>query len=157
MSDPRLNSLHLEPARRQDFRRARHQLLQSCGSQTLCVDGVRAQGRGTDSPTLISRDAPPPETLTCWLVDREFLYPLKVGVNTLGRCRDSDVVVEDDFVSCRHCAVVVHQTGACELHDTASRNGTYVNGTRVAGPVLLQSGDEVRVCNRQFTFLARPR
>ena len=35
MGDPRLNSLHLDPARRQDYRRAREALLQSRGVETI--------------------------------------------------------------------------------------------------------------------------
>jgi pSer/pThr/pTyr-binding forkhead associated (FHA) protein len=88
-------------------------------------------------------------------VDHKYVYPLKVGVNTLGRAGDNDVVVEDTYVSRRHCAVVVHQSGGCELHDIASRNGTHVNGTPVAGPVPLESGDEICISNRRFTFLTR--
>jgi hypothetical protein len=147
--------LHLEPVRRQDFRRARDRLLRSCGSQTLRAEGGRDEEPGTHTPTLIPRDDPCPQTLTYWLVGREFIYSLKVGVNTLGRSGRNDVGVEDAFVSRRHCAVLVHLAGGCELHDTASKNGTYVNGTRVADPVLLKSGDEVRISNQQFTFLAR--
>jgi pSer/pThr/pTyr-binding forkhead associated (FHA) protein len=154
MGDPRLNSLHLEPGRRQDYRRARELLLQARGCQTLC-----AERQGDDpqdhSPTLIRNDVPPPADLNYYLVDRDFLYPLKVGVNTLGRSSDNDVVVEDAFISRRHCAILVHHAGGCELHDTASKNGTFVNGNRVSGPVALKSGDEIRVSGQQFTFLSR--
>ena len=96
------------------------------------------------------------KTVNYWLVDKEFIYPLKVGVNTLGRSADNDVVVEDFHVSRRHCAILVHAGRACELHDTASKNGTYLNGTRLAGPTSLKSGDEIRICDRQFVFLAKP-
>ncbi len=154
MGDPRLNSLHLEPVRRQEYRRARDVLLQARGCQTLC-----AERQGDDpqahSPTLIRNDIAPPADFDYYLIDREFLYPLKVGVNTLGRSSDNDVVVEDAFISRRHCAILVHLKGGCELHDTASKNGTYVNGARVTGPVALKSGDEIRVSGQQFTFLAR--
>jgi hypothetical protein len=154
MGDPRFNSIHLDPTRRQDYRRAREALLQSRGQQTLYVE---ANGLDPTSGghTVIQKDLSPPEDLACWLVDRDFLYPLKVGVNTLGRSGDNDVVVEDAFVSRRHCAVVVHLHGSYELHDTASKNGTYLNGVRTTGPTPLKSGDVIRVSNQQYTFLTR--
>jgi len=98
--------------------------------------------------------AAPPE-LTCWLSDGDFLYPLRIGVNTLGRASDNDVVVDDAYASRRHCAILVHSTETFELHDTASKNGTYLNGTRLSGPALLKCGDEIRVSARPFFFLTR--
>ncbi len=93
--------------------------------------------------------------MTCWLLDGEFLYPLHIGVNTLGRASDNDLVVEDAYASRRHCAILFHVNEKCELHDTASKNGTYLNGQRLSGPAALKSGDEIRICNQQFVFLNR--
>jgi hypothetical protein len=31
--------------------------------------------------------------------------------------------------------ILVHATSGCELHDTASTNGTFVNGHRIHDPV----------------------
>jgi hypothetical protein len=157
MVDPRLNSLHLDPARRQDYRRAREALLQARGAHTLYAERERA--RESDSSHTCIRhaaDGAAPAGLEFWLVDRDFVYPLKVGVNTLGRSSDNDVIVEDLYVSRRHCAILVHHDRACELHDTASKNGTYLNGGRIGGPTPLKSGDEIRICNRQFIFLTQP-
>jgi hypothetical protein len=158
MADPRLNSLHLEPARRQDYRRAREALLQSRGMQTLCAERERREE--PDDPrcshTCIRNvDGSPPAGVDLWLVDKDFIYPLKAGLNTLGRSADNDVVVEDLYVSRRHCAVLVHHDRTCEVHDTASKNGTFLNGTRISGPTPLRSGDEIRICNRQFVFLTK--
>jgi len=39
---------------------------------------------------------------------------------------DNDVVLQDAYVSRRHCAILIHLTGErCELHDIASKNGTF--------------------------------
>src|SRR5262249_62310642 len=97
-----------------------------------------------------------PAGLKFWLVDKEYIYPLKLGLNTIGRAADNDVVLQDCFVSRRHCAVLVHTVDSCELHDTASKNGTYVNGHRIEGPTRLSSGDEIRMCERQLVFIAKP-
>jgi hypothetical protein len=155
MGDPRLNSLHLEPVRREDYRRAREQMLNSRGCQTLYAERQEVSDKQERSPTLVCKDGSLPAGATYYLVDREFQYPLKVGVNTLGRSSDNDVIVEDAFVSRRHCAILVHATKGCELHDTASKNGTLLNGNRIMGPVTLKSGDEIRISNQKYVFLTR--
>jgi len=96
-----------------------------------------------------------PTSLDYWLVDREYIYPLKMGLNTMGRSADNDVVVEDLYISRRHCAILVHHDKSCVLHDTASKNGTFLNGAKISGPTQLKTGDEIRICNRQFVFLTR--
>jgi len=53
---------------------------------------------------------------------------------------------EDLQISRRHAQVLI-QSGALWLEDLNSANGTYHNGRRVFGPVLLQGGDEIRVGN----------
>jgi len=88
-------------------------------------------------------------------VDGDCIYPLKVGVNTLGRATSNDVVVADAYASRRHCAILIHTDRPCELHDTASKNGTFLNGRRLAAPAALRSGDEIRVCGRRLLFLTR--
>jgi hypothetical protein len=157
MPDPRLNSVHLNPDRRQDYRRAREALLQRCGSLTLFnQDLQREQCSGPSGMTAVhgdgSRPASPPGA-GCWLAARDLLYPLGVGVNTLGRSSDNDIVVDDAFASRRHCVVLVHSDHTCELHDTASKNGTFVNGVRVTASTPLHPGDEVRICGRTFLFM----
>jgi|SRR5215469_13739016 len=155
MVDPRLNSLHLDPVRRQDYRRARDRLLHSRGDHTVYAERLGGPDSDVSSTFIRQQAAAAPADLKYWLADKEFIYPLKVGVNTLGRSGDNDVVVEDAFVSRRHCAILVHLQQGCELHDTASKNGTYVNGSKLAGPAVLRSGDEIRVCDRHFVFLAK--
>jgi hypothetical protein len=155
MADPRLNSLHLEPVRREDYRRARELLLNARGCQTLYAERQEVGDQQQRSPTLVCKGAELPAGADYYLVDRDFQYPLKVGVNTLGRSSDNDVVVEDAFVSRRHCAILVHATKGCELHDTASKNGTLLNGNRITGPVTLKPGDEIRISNQKYTFLSR--
>lgn len=80
------------------------------------------------------------------LMERGRAHPLKVGVNTVGRLADNDVVLDDPHVSRRHCAVLVHSNQSCELHDVASKNGTFLNGERIACPTRLKAGDEIRMC-----------
>src|SRR6266436_6306544 len=106
MNDPRLNSVHLEFPRREDFRRARGMLLGARGTHTVALE--KHEGLlGGQSRTLREdiRDAEP--------------------------------------------------AAGCELYDIASKNGTYINGNRLSGPTQLSSGDEIRMCDRQFVFMSK--
>ena len=76
-----------------------------------------------------------------------------VGLNSVGRLPDNDVVIDDATVSRRHCAIVVHSDMSIEIHDVASKNGTLVNGTKLAGPTRLRDGDEIGLSERRLTFL----
>src|SRR5262249_37694578 len=107
MGDPRLNSLHLEPVRRQEYRRARDLLLQARGSQTLYAEGSPEGVVGSAHTFLQDDRDQTPTTLEYWLAEADCVYPLKVGVNTLGRSSENDVVVRDAYVSRRHCAILV--------------------------------------------------
>ena len=156
MGDPRLNSLHLDPTRRQEFRRAREVLLQTRGNETIYAERKRDEEPAPGSTFIQNNEGKvAPANLEMWLVDREFIYPLKIGLNTLGRSADNDVVVEDLYISRRHCAILVHHDQTCVLQDVASKNGTFINGARIAGPTSLKPGDEIRICNRQFVFQTR--
>jgi pSer/pThr/pTyr-binding forkhead associated (FHA) protein len=156
MGDARLNSVHLDFPRRDDFRRAREALLEARGSHTLALE-KQGGSFGGDSHTMVQEAARErvPANAEHWLMDQGGIYPLKVGVNTVGRLPDNDVVIQGPYVSRRHCAILVHVGNGCELYDIASKNGTYINGHRLAGPTLLRSGDEIRMCDRNFVFLSK--
>src|SRR5947208_33618 len=64
-----------------------------------------------------------PASADHWLLDQGTVYPLKIGVNTIGRLPDNDVVIQGPYVSRRHCAILVHSGPKCELYDVASKNG----------------------------------
>lgn len=94
-----------------------------------------------------------PGECTHVLVDGELVYPLRFGINTIGRSLDSDVFLCEKHVSRRHCVILVHSTGSCDLIDAGSQNGTWLNGRRVAKQESLHTGDHITLCNREFTFL----
>jgi hypothetical protein len=152
MSDPRLCSVHLEAhPRRADYRRARDELLAACGQQTLAADQVQlAQLEALRTGQMDGNVAPAQHCL----IDQDGLHNLKVGLNTIGRLPDNDIPVSDGSVSRRHCAIVVHATHVCEVYDTASKNGTFVNGQRINGLTALKAGDKIRLCDRQFVFVS---
>jgi FHA domain len=156
MNDPRLNSIHLEDPRREEFRRARRQLLESRGQHTLNLEG-RGQLPVGPQATIVhfEDDAPAPTNVDFWLRSQGSTYPLKVGVNTIGRLPDNDIVLEGAYVSRRHCAILVHAGDSCEVYDIASKNGTFVNGAKLDGPTRLSSGDQIRMCDREVVFMSR--
>ena len=155
MADPRLNSIHLDDRRRQEFRLAREALLASRGNMTLAGEAMDREQWGNASPHTLVQNLPQrvPSHLKCWLADKEFIYPLRTGLNTIGRAPENDVVIPDSFVSRRHCAILVHSSDSWELHDVASKNGTFLNGRKLSGPTPITPGDEIRMCDRHLVFM----
>jgi pSer/pThr/pTyr-binding forkhead associated (FHA) protein len=70
---------------------------------------------------------------------------------TIGRGSASDLVLVDSQVSRRH-AQIRREQGAAVLYDLHSRNGTFVNGRRVAGSRILGPGDVIRVGGMELVF-----
>jgi pSer/pThr/pTyr-binding forkhead associated (FHA) protein len=87
------------------------------------------------------------------LMERGRAHPLKVGINTVGRLADNDVVLDDPHISRRHCAVLVHSNRSCEVHDIASKNGTYLNGERITCATRVKLGDEIRMCDLSLVLV----
>ena len=69
---------------------------------------------------------------------------LKPGENVLGRDSDADVCIDAIGVSRRHAVIVVGAGGAT-LRDLSSKNGTFMDGTRVTSPVSLSNDTEIRL------------
>ena len=87
-----------------------------------------------------------------------WVYPLRSSVHivTLGRARESDVVIPDRSVSRRH-ALLKRDGDRFLVLDAGASNGTSINGhnvlTRFAGPPTpLGPGDTLRVGSLEFTF-----
>lgn len=150
--DPRLQSVHLEaPPRRDAFRQARARVQSALGSYTIAGDLRPSAGEGTDLTPKLGTPVEP--VSVCWLLDQGKQIPLNVGLNSIGRLPDNDIVIDDPTISRRHCAVVVHSDLRVELHDVASKNGTTINDRKLAGPTPLQDGDEICLCERKLIFV----
>jgi len=70
------------------------------------------------------------------------MYRLAKNATVLGRGDDADVRLIDDGVSRRHAALVL-DGDRVTLKDLGSVNGTYRNGTRISGEVVLADGDKI--------------
>lgn len=153
MSDLRFQSLHLEGLpRREQFRAARAVIEGSCSHQTLAGDFELPPGRDAGDGATLAYDLKT-SARRFFVQDGEKLHPLVVGVNSVGRLPDNTVVIRDECVSRRHCAIVVHRDGHVELHDVASKNGTVLNGARIHSPTRLRPGDKIALCSRNIVFL----
>ena len=70
----------------------------------------------------------------------------------LGRSRDSQIRLPHDLVSRQHALVQRMENGDYYLFDLGSRNGTFLNGTRVTIPVVLKDGDQISFGDFHVTF-----
>lgn len=84
--------------------------------------------------------------LLLWMDGEEIKgrWPLDRPATSLGRWADNDVVVDDRWVS-RHHARIRREGERYVVEDLSSKNGTFVNGQRIAGPTALADGDVVQV------------
>jgi len=69
-------------------------------------------------------------------------FPLEGDQLTIGRDATNGVAINDAEVSRKH-ARLMFQGGKYVLEDLGSTNGTFVNGQRLAGPIVLKPGDVV--------------
>ena len=74
--------------------------------------------------------------------------PARIPLHSLpavvGRTPPADLVLEGTTVSRRHCRLELHD-GQIRLTDLNSTNGTFVNGTRLAEPVILADGAAIGI------------
>lgn len=78
-------------------------------------------------------------------------YPLTEQRSVIGRSADCEVALDVAAVSRRH-AVVVREGEDYLLEDLGSRNGTYLNGIRIASSEKLSHGDRIVVCDQELSF-----
>ena len=101
-------------------------------------------------PKLIYKD---PET------DQESILQLDAHLHqmTIGRNPGNALRVNNPSISRRHAELTLDlQSGHVSIEDLGSSNGTYVNGTRILQPQMLQDGDRVRVGEFPLIFSNPP-
>jgi DNA-binding winged helix-turn-helix (wHTH) protein len=69
---------------------------------------------------------------------------LHEGENVIGREEDAVAWIESASVSRRHAQIVISE-GKATLEDLGSKNGTFVGGQRVTGPLVLADNKEIRI------------
>lgn len=154
MGEP-LGSCHLflEPARQALFRVVRSDIEDSRGSSTMYLEDLRVNSNAgeicLEEPIYREMGRDSSYFVTIGLET----YRLKYGKNRIGRFSDNDIVVEHIMVSRRHCCIVVHSDERMEIFDTASKNGTSVNGEKIE-KCWLNSGDEITLARHYILMLS---
>ena len=69
-------------------------------------------------------------------------FPLEGDQLIIGRDASSSIAINDAEISRKHSRLLF-QGGKYVIEDLGSTNGTFVNGQRLAGPVVLKPGDVV--------------
>ena len=116
-----------------------------------------------DTTTLHPIPTTQPQPVTAWLVVTTAATPGTVGrsfkingdESIVGRSPEAQVRLMEEGVSRKHARILRSAEGKFELTDLGSTNGTYLNGTRLAGPGRLDEGDRVQLggqCSLRFTF-----
>jgi DNA-binding winged helix-turn-helix (wHTH) protein len=103
------------------------------------VEWVAAQGPLPPSPRVSIRTA----TIVRLTTDDRTIT-LQDGTHVIGRDPDAAAWIDSAVVSRRHAELVV-QDGRVTIEDLGSRNGTFLNGTRLTGASPLAHGDEIRL------------
>jgi pSer/pThr/pTyr-binding forkhead associated (FHA) protein len=82
--------------------------------------------------------------------------PLKKDKFLIGRASECTLRAGSEAISRRHCAIL-RVKDCWAVRDLGSRNGTYVNDKKIAKPVRLNPGDELRVGPLKFRVAAGAR
>jgi diguanylate cyclase (GGDEF)-like protein len=72
------------------------------------------------------------------------MIKLEAGELVMGRAPETQLQVEDDGVSRKHCKIAQGANGHFQLMDLGSTNGTYLNGIKV-NVATLQDGDKIQI------------
>lgn len=87
--------------------------------------------------------------------DKLLRFPLFKDKLTIGRTSDNDIQLNAPYISRRH-AVVTTDGETTRIIDWGSRNGVYVNSSRVTEH-FLSNGDIVTIGNAHFRYDERPK
>lgn len=74
-----------------------------------------------------------------------------VGGLTIGRSKNSDIVLSDAYVSSAHARIYRVATDFF-IEDMGSTNGTYLNDVRIDQPMALKDGYELIIGDNIFRF-----
>ncbi len=112
-------------------------------------------GNHQHAPAAPVTEAPaPPERL--WLKGDSLSLALPIGRHIIGRDVTAAIVLASPWVSRHHAAIEVTADGAT-LEDLGSRNGTFLDGRQVTGPVSIGHGEAIQIgSTRLVAYLVAP-
>lgn len=88
-----------------------------------------------------------------WLEWGRHRFPLTVGTHVVGRDLDAGIRLNASTVSRHHARLIVTPTEV-RLEDLASKNGTFHDGDRIGGSIVLADGDALAFGDVRVTFHA---
>jgi DNA-binding winged helix-turn-helix (wHTH) protein len=94
---------------------------------------------------------PAPSRARCYLISTQSELMLMEGANVVGRAPDATIQLDSPGVSRHHARIVVSGAEAT-LEDVSSKNGTYLDGTRITSRVPLSDGSQIRIGTVLLTF-----
>jgi DNA-binding CsgD family transcriptional regulator len=91
------------------------------------------------------------DIIEVWSLGQASLVLLEGRRMTIGRGLENDIAIADPEASAVHAALEP-LAGAWTVRDLTSRNGTFVNGTRVLTERPLHRGDEIRIGRSRLVY-----
>src|SRR5262245_20870525 len=79
-------------------------------------------------------------------------FELADGEHVIGRDVDIAITLDSPTVSRRHACVRVTRDATATIEDLDSKNGTFINDTRVCGKQRIVDGDRIRIGSLLMTF-----
>jgi DNA-binding winged helix-turn-helix (wHTH) protein len=130
--------------------------LNDSASQPSFVRTVHGFGYRFVAPVTESPSARTPATAPVrqWLLFDNRRVPLMNGVNVIGRAPDAAIQCDVAGVS-RHHARIVVANGEATIEDLDSKNGTFLQRTRITS-AQLTDGDEIRLGKACLVFRLDP-
>lgn len=84
--------------------------------------------------------------------------PVPVKRFLIGRGDDCHMRPKSDAISRNHCAILItEEDDQVIIRDLNSRNGTYLNGERIAADQSLESGDHLQIGRLEFEVMIKDR
>ena len=120
------------------------------------MEGAQGAEAGTKNPR--EGKEPAVEEIVGWVLlktgpDKGERYDLIPGEIRVGRSENCAIRLNGDEEVSREHAMIRVQPRECILCDLGSRNGTFLNGSRVGSPRRLQEGDMLRVGGAEMVFI----
>jgi DNA-binding winged helix-turn-helix (wHTH) protein len=118
---------------------------------TVARRGYRFAAETNDLDARGSRLSGRDSLVRCWLTWEDKTLPLRAGENIVGRHPASAVWINAASVSRVHARIVA-AADTVTVEDSGSRNGTWVDGKRIAAPHLLVDGSTLTFGSEETCF-----
>lgn len=82
-------------------------------------------------------------------------FPLREGLNVLGRDATADVMIDDSTVSRKHAAIDIRPDGVT-IEDLSSKNGTFLDGVKLDVPSPIHEGQTIVLGDAPVVFRRSP-